>query len=195
MSYVIQNFNKINPVFRLTYRKYFYWLCRNSNRIINNFFYGGRVNYTFYLNTPIFTGFKLYSLQSTFHKSVQKHFSSRALRWKPLLENQSIRGFEYWSFKNPINLLINPSLRLKPISTTLLTNYFLNQHILESKYSKLPSRNKTYRYIFLNFTINLITPWYVSRPQYNFYINTILINPDWLILKRFNTRLFKVFFI
>lgn len=195
MSYVIQNFSKINPTFRLTYRKYFYWLLRNNYKIILNFFYANNLEYSLGFNRNLFNVFRSFFYKSAFTNSLRFYFSSRSILWKPFLENSLIRSFEYWSFSNLLNItsLDKPiiNLNFKPLSAT----YFNNQNILEKKYSKMSLYNKTYRIAFNKFTLLLLSSWKIWRPAYNLVINVNLVNMDWLILKRFNTTFFKVFFI
>ena len=195
MSYVIQNFSKINPTFRLTYRKYFYWLLRNNYKVILNFLYLTNLGYSLGLNREPFNTFRSFFYKSAFSNSLRFYFSSRSILWKPLLENSLVRSFEYWSFHNSLNItsLDKPIVNLN--FKTLSKTYFFNQTILEKKYSKMSLNNKTYKIIFNNFSLLLLLNWKVWRPSYNLSINVNLVSIDWLILKRFNSTFFKVFFI
>lgn len=195
MSYVIQNFLRISPIFRLTYRKYFYWILRNNSRIILNIFYLNNINYTIGLNKNSASLIRFFFFKNAFNNSLMYYFSSRSTSWKPLLENSLVRSFEYWSFKKPLRLLLPDKLVIKGFIKPLSNNFFLNQNILEKRYSKMSIFNKTYKTIFNKFSLILLFNWKILRPAYNLFINVNLVNQDWLVLKRFNTTFFKVFFI
>jgi hypothetical protein len=194
LSYVIQNFFKINPVFRLTYRKYFYWLLKNYSKIILNFFYLTNINYSNFTVNPL-PLLRFFFFKKAFGNALTYHYSPNTISWKPLVENSLIRSLQYWAFKkalNPLLIKTNPRLfKTNPLNPKL----FLNQIVLEKKYSKMSLNNKTYKLIFNNSMLLLLFNWKVWRPSYNLLINLILIDYNWFILKRFNTQFFKVFFI
>lgn len=192
MSYVIQNFFVINSALRLTYRKYFFWLLKSNNKAITNYLFRAQLFYTSTLGSPTYSLFKVFFFAKMFNRSIQKHFSSSTLLWKPLLETQAVRGFEFWAFRSTIINLDRKSTITPIIQQPLKSRLFLNQILLEKRYTKMLINDRTYRVIFNNFTKLLITSWYVWRPSYKLTLNALLLNEDWLILKRFNTRFFKL---
>ena len=127
-----------------------------------------------------------------FNRSVQKHFSSTTLLWKPLLETQIVRSFEFWAFRTALINLNWTAIGTNTVKYPLKPSLFINQLIIEKKYTKMPTSNRTYRIIFNNFIRLIITSWQVWRPSYKLTLNNLLINEDWLILKRFNNRFFKL---
>ena len=195
VSYVIQNFFKINPTFRLTYRKYFYWLCRNSALLLLNFMSLSKISKNFNSTSTYQVLHKQTFISIFFMKSLQKNFSRKGFWWRPLVESAPIRGFEYWSYKYLNYFFIKPIYKTSVKNKLATTTLFNNQLVLEKKYSKMSTFNKVYRKIFIDFFKILITYWQVWRPQYFLQMNCLLLSKDWVILKRFNTRFFKVFFI
>jgi hypothetical protein len=144
------------------------------------------------LGSLAYTLFKVFFFAKMFNRAIQKHFSSNTLLWKPLLETQVVRGFEFWAFKSALIRLDQKPITNSTIYQPLKSKLFLNQIVLEKRYTKMLVNNRTYRIIFNNFIKFLIASWYVWCPSFKLTLNTLLLNEDWLILKRLNTRFFKL---
>lgn len=195
LSYVIQYFYKPSPTLRLTYRRYFYWLLRNIVHIsflsvLTLYFNQLNIRFFSWVTTPVSL------VRTLFNKGLYNLFTTPFTKWRPLLGNSCVKGFEYWSYSLGDKLL-NPEVL--PFSSQPMTvfgkNYFLNQSFLEKKYLSTPI-NTTYYWIVLShfFTI-LLKTWVSWRLQFSYDLRFLSINSNHFILNYFNSRYFKMYLV
>lgn len=67
--------------------------------------------------------------------------------WRPLSEVQLIRGFEYWAYRNSLNLSFEKTNLIYNYSEQLSMKLFNNQFLIEKKYASLIENKKIYRKI------------------------------------------------
>ena len=193
MSYVIQHFYRLSPVNRLTYRRYFNWLARNTALIwfLINYL---NINSNVFLKSFKDLMVSPQLLKSFFSKGLIKLFTKSSLKWRPVRESQWVRGSEYWSYKLMSQNFLNDQLLTKPLHL-YTTNYFYNQPLLEKRYMLISFSQKYYRVVLVNFLHLLIKSWQFWRTQLVYTMNSLLITNEFFILRFLNTRLFKVYFV
>lgn len=190
----MQNFHSLTTINRLTYRRYFHWLYRNTALVwllinyLNN-------SSSVYLN-PI-THFKYFPalLQTIFSQSLNNLFTKNAIKWRPIRESQWIRGVEYWSYTTLLMFLEEKSPNKVANLLTSQSTLFENQYLMEKKYTLITFFQKYYRFVLVNFLHFLIRPWQYWRHQLCYNLNLILLTREFYVLRFLNTRLFKVYSI
>jgi len=191
LSYAIQNFYRLSPVNRLTYRRYYNWLYRNTASIwyLINYLH---LNSNIYLQTLSKSLISPKFLKSLFSKSLIKLFTKKILKWRPVKESQWVRGVEYWAYKTILhNTLINEAA-VKPVLYHSEV-YFYNQYLFEKRYVLISFYQKYYRTVLVNFLHLLLRPWQFWRSHLFYDMNSLLITGEFFLLRFLNTRLFKVY--
>jgi len=190
LSYVIQNFYKPNPTFRLSSRKYYNWLYANNVNILNLIFFG-----TFLINDKNFNLLNLNTPSSVinffFPKSLFKLFSKTSLKWSVIFSNTYIKSLEYWSYKTSLQLLdknTTPSYRQQKPSNIL--NY--NLYFVETRYVSTSFFNRYYSTVLSHFLYLSIKPWQVWKSTFNNSYGFMVHNNSFHMLRYFNTNFFKI---
>jgi hypothetical protein len=189
MSYVIQNYYISNTASRLTYRKYYNWLYRNTGLILSltlRLFH--QVSGQLKFNTLNF--FNTNALKLFFCDGLLKLFTKSSIKWRPLLESQYIRSAEYWAYQLNTSLLENKTIN--PPFIGYSRSYTLNQYFIEKKYAGISIHNKYYRTVLVHFVRLVISNWQVWRPQFRVCLKFILINYNYHAFRFFNTRFFQI---
>lgn len=191
----MQNFYSLTSINRLTYRRYFHWLSRNTASIWLLFNYLS-ISLTQYLNSSL--NFKYFPalLTTLFSQSLSNLFTKNAIKWRPIRENQLIRGVEYWTYQTFLTTIekgvtkcsINHNERVS-------SQLFYNQHLIEKKYTLISLFQKYYRFTLVNFLHFLLRPWQYWRYQLAYNLNLLLITNEFYFLRFLNTPLFKVYSI
>jgi hypothetical protein len=194
MVYLSQYTIVIGSSFRLTYRKYFYWLLRNSSYLLGNFFYASRLR-----SGGDFSTIRQYSthpefLQDVFVDSISRHYSTRSPYWRPLLEVQYVRSLEYWSYNLNLNRVKTKKiLPSKPI--TFSKKLFFNQTILEFKYTGLSTDQTVFKKLFTDIVQLILNNWQLLRPTNFIDLKFMLFSVNCFLFKKFNTKFFKIYSI
>jgi len=191
----MQNFYSLTSINRLTYRRYFHWLSRNTASIWL-LFNSLNSSVTQYLNLNL--NFKYFPalLVTLFSQSLSNLFTKNSIKWRPIRENQLIRGAEYWTYRTFLNTIE------KGVTTSLTVttkdnppHLFYNQHLIEKKYTLMSFFQKYYRFTLVNCLHFLLRPWQYWRHQLSYNLNLLLLTNEFYLLRFLNTRLFKVYYI
>jgi hypothetical protein len=195
MSYVTQNFYSLTSTNRLTYRRYFHWLSRNTASIWLLFNYlNSSLNQ--YLNPVLNFRYFPALLTTLFSQSLSNLFTKNAIKWRPIRENQWIRGTEYWTYRTFLNTMEGDVVTHSTTTTeSLSSSLFYNQQLLEKKYTLISLFQKYYRFALVNFLHFLLRPWQYWRHQLSYNLDLLLLTNEFYILRFLNTRLFKVYYI
>jgi len=190
LSYAIQNYYRPSTTLRLTYRRYHLWLLSNAPRLLMLFTQlshktkGVELGSTFLKHPSTF-------LSLFFSKGILKLFTKSALKWRPLVGSQFVKGLSYWAYRVNLNLIENESVVHVP-KLTFSPTYFLNQTLLEKSYTNITLSSKYYRVVMMNFLYLSFRGWQVWRSQFKFTSSLIFVGKDLHLLKYFNTRIFKI---
>ena len=194
MLYLSQYRINIHVSFRLTYRKYFFWLLRNSAYLLGNYLYVGRVNFgTEFLTTRRFLTQPDF-LQELFVDALPRHYSTQSPYWRPLLEVQYVRSLEYWSYKVNLNRLLDKVL-VNPDPIMLKNKLFLNQTLLEFKYTSLSTDNTLFKHLMLNIFIMSLNTWQIPKNFLVYDLKFVLFYPNLFLIRKINTQLFRIYSI
>jgi hypothetical protein len=196
LSYVIQHFYRPLSENRVTYRRYYNWLYRNTTFIMTLMEYTAFSNnlYIYTSNTNLrVIGPDMWNL--LFKGGLKKLFSKLILRWRPIRESQHVRGVEYWAYKVALTGLGGETSRFSNYSSKVALVYsrthFYNQCFFEHRYVIFPLYKKYYRLVMLEFLHLLLRGWQFWRVELGYSLNLIFVATDFYFLPFFNSRFFK----
>ena len=189
MSYVIQNFSRMTSLNRLSYRRYYTWLYRNTASIwlLMN-----------YLNTAsqlyLQWEYPSYLLKAFFSRSLTRFFTREGIKWRPVRESQWVKGLDYWTSYLLIATMDRVALH-SPTHISPTSQLFFNQVLLEKRYLMIAFSQKYYRYALVTFLHLLIRPWQYWRHQLSYSLELVVLTHEFFLLRFLNTRLFKVYLV
>lgn len=190
----MQNFYSLTTINRLTYRRYFHWLYRNTALVwlLINYLNSSLSTYL-----TLETKFKYFPalLKTIFSQSLNNLFTKNAIKWRPIRETQWVRGVEYWSYSTFLTFLEEKSFNQTNHLTLSQPTLFENQYLLEKKYTLITFFQKYYRFVLVNFLHFLIRPWQYWRHQLCYNLELLVLTQEFYVLRFLNTRLFKVYSI
>ena len=194
LSYVIQHFYQPISVSRVTYRKYYNWLYRNTPLIVTLMEYTSFCDYLILTTTnPILIRPEV--IRMFFKGGLKKLFSKLILRWRPVRESQHVRGVEYWAYKTALKSFKGGGLNLGGYNHKTALAYssvhFYNQCFFEHRYVIFSLHKKYYRIVMLEFLHLILRGWQLWRHELNYSLNLIVVATEFSLLGFFNSRFFK----
>ena len=187
MLYVTQNFYKPSLFTKITTKIKLIWSLKNVN-IFSNLI---QFNYINYLNSygtlKSFTNYPLIIkilFDNLHYVFLKKNLKLPNLFWKTTLE----KSLKHKVFHNLLLKKLPSNSTIQPKEVLLYNQYFLSQVV-----SNISLHNKLYRSTLLTFLFLLVNTWPNLNKHFNLALKFSLLSNNFLLLRYYNTRIFKAY--